>query len=137
MHHPSSNSFFAGVFMRARLLATFLTAAFLGSAAHAELKIDITRGNVEPMPIAVTTLTGGGAGDANGSNISNVIAADLERSGLFKPINKAAFIEQITNGDAVPRYPDWRQINANAVITGTVTPTGGDKVRIIRLPSSR
>lgn len=116
--------------MRCRLLLT-LIAVFLGtSAAHAELKIDITKGNVDPMPIAVTTLTGAGAGDANGANIASVVAADLERSGLFRPISKDAFIEQVTNGDAVPRYADWRQINANAVITGTVTPTSADKVRI-------
>ncbi len=116
--------------MRARLLLALAASTLFATAAHAELKIDITKGNVEPMPIAVTTLTGGGTGDANGETISRVIAADLERSGLFKPISKDAFIEQVTNGDAVPRYADWRQINANAIVTGTVTPTGGDKVRI-------
>ena len=117
--------------MRARSLILLVTTAFFASAAYAEpLHIDITRGNVDPMPIAVTKLTGGGAGEANGDNISDVIAADLERSGLFKPISEQAFIEKVTNGDAVPRYADWRQINANAIITGTVTPTGPDKVRI-------
>ncbi len=113
--------------MRFFVLCSLLLAA---SAAQAELKIDITKGNVEPMPVAVTTLTGGGVGDANGESISSVVAGDLERSGLFKPISREAFIEQITNGDAVPRYADWRQINANVLITGTVTPVGGDKIRI-------
>ncbi len=116
--------------MRMRLLAPLILTLFAATAAQAELKIDITKGNVEPMPVAVTTLTGAGQGDANGTNISNVVAADLERSGLFRPISKDAFIEQVTNGDAIPRYADWRQINANAVITGTVTPTSADKVRI-------
>ncbi len=116
--------------MRARLFATLIATLFAASAAHAELKIDITKGNVAPMPIAVTMLTGTGAGDATGANISGVIAADLERSGLFKPISSQAFIEQITNGDAVPKYTDWRQINATALMTGTITPVGADKVRI-------
>ena len=118
--------------MRIRFIAPFtvITALFFASAAQAELKIDITKGNVEPMPIAVTTLTGEGAGDASGSAMSAVIAADLERSGLFRPINKQAFIEQVTNGDAIPRYTDWRQINAQALVTGTITPVGGDKVKI-------
>jgi TolB protein len=115
--------------MRARIVTLLATLLFAASA-HAELKIDITKGNVEPMPIAVTLFTGAGMGDANGTQIASVIAADLERSGLFKPISRDAFIEQVANGDAVPRYADWRQINANAIITGTVTPTGGDKVRI-------
>jgi TolB protein len=115
--------------MRARIV-TLLATLLLSATANAELKIDITKGNVEPMPIAVTLFTGAGMGDANGNQIASVVAADLERSGLFKPISRDAFIEQVTNGDAVPRYADWRQINANAIITGTVTPTGGDKVRI-------
>ena len=115
--------------MRARIV-TLLATLLFSATANAELKIDITKGNVEPMPIAVTLFTGAGMGDANGNQIASVVAADLERSGLFKPISRDAFIEQVTNGDAVPRYADWRQINANAIITGTVTPTGGDKVRI-------
>lgn len=113
-----------------QLLLAICSAALFAGAAHAELKIDITRGNVEPMPIAVTTLTGSGVDDADGENISGVVAADLERSGLFRPISKDAFIEQVSNGDAVPRYADWRQINANAVVTGTITPIGNDRIRI-------
>ena len=65
-----------------------------------------------------------------GDQISAVIAADLERSGLFRPISSQAFIEQVSNGDAVIRFADWRQINAQAVVTGTITPLGGDKVRV-------
>lgn len=99
-------------------LAAFLLAPTLASA---QLKIDITRGNVDPMPIAITELTG----DATtGRNITQVVAADLERSGLFRPISPAAFIERITNGDSVPRFSDWRQINAQALVTGTVAPNG-------------
>ncbi len=112
--------------MRLSSLLTCMTVMFFAATASAELKIDITKGNVEPLPIAVTGFTG----DAKGQEVSSVIAADLERSGLFKPISSQAFIENITNGDAIPRYADWRQINANAIVTGTVTPTGGDKIRI-------
>lgn len=107
-------------------LITFFAAAFLiPAAASAQLKIDITRGNVDPMPIAITGLTGD---STTGNNITQVIAADLERSGLFRPISPAAFIERISNGDAVPRYADWRQINAQALVTGTVMPSG-DRLR--------
>ena len=116
--------------MRAHFLLTMLTTILVATAANAELKIDITKGNVEPMPIAITTLTGQGTGAASGDQISAVIAADLERSGLFRPISSQAFIEQVSNGDAVIRFADWRQINAQAVVTGTITPLGGDKVRV-------
>jgi TolB protein len=116
--------------MRQRILMTMMTALLFAGSAHAQLKIDITKGNVEPMPIAITNLTGSGEGDATGQAISAVIAADLERSGLFKPISPQAFIEQVSNGDAIPRFPDWRQINAQALVTGTIAPSGGDKVRV-------
>ena len=116
--------------MRQRFLFTLTAALLLATSARAELKIDITKGNVEPMPIAITTLTGKGSGEAAGAQMSAVIANDLERSGLFRPINRDAFIEQITNGDAIPRYADWRQINAQALVTGTITPVGTDHVRV-------
>lgn len=115
--------------MRARALVSILAILF-ATTAQAELKIDITKGNVEPMPIAVTTLTGTDTAAASGAAISQVIAADLERSGLFRPINPQAFIEQVSNGDAIPRYADWRQINAQAVVTGTITPVGPDRVKV-------
>jgi TolB protein len=102
-------------------------ALLLPLSANAELKIVIDQGNADPLPIAVTDFTGP---DANmGRQITAVVAADLERSGLFRPISPSAFIERITSGDTVPRFADWRQINAQAVVTGTVTPVG-DKLRV-------
>ena len=59
-------------------------------------------------------------GDALGAQISGVVAADLKRSGLFAPIDKSAFIEKISNPDAAPRFEDWKVINAQALVTGSV-----------------
>ncbi|KXF76226.1 translocation protein TolB [Paramesorhizobium deserti] len=86
--------------------------------AHAVVEIDINKGNVEPLPIAITDFL---SGDQLGANISSIISADLERSGLFAPINKGAFIEKISNPDASPRFEDWKVINAQALVTGRVT----------------
>ncbi len=97
--------------------------------AQAVLKIDITQGHSEPLPIAVTDFTGG----ALGANISGVITSDLHSSGLFNTINRAAFIERIANGAATPRFADWRQINAQGVVTGTVSGSGGRVVVSFRL----
>jgi TolB protein len=49
------------------------------------------------------------------------ISNNLQRSGLFAPINPQAFTEKITNSDAVPRFSDWRVINAQALVTGRMT----------------
>src|ERR671912_227597 len=81
--------------------------------AAAVLRLDVTQGNVQPLPIALPSFVGGGAADTEvARNVSQVISNNLKRSGLFAPIDPAAFIEKITNIDAVPRFPDWRAINA-------------------------
>ncbi len=94
--------------------------------ARAEVTIDITKGTVEPLPIAITDFL---SGDQLGANISGVIAADLERSGLFAPIEKGAFIEKISNPDAAPRFEDWKVINAQALVTGRVTKQGDGRLK--------
>ena len=74
------------------------------------------------MPIAVPDFLPGSAPDRElAHGISQIITANLKRSGLFAPIDQAAFIEKITNTDVLPRYPDWRAINAQALVTGRVT----------------
>ncbi|PZP85922.1 MAG: Tol-Pal system protein TolB [Azospirillum brasilense] len=117
--------------MRARHLLFALAFTLAAKTGFAQaVEATVTQGTQNPIPIAITNLTGAGDGEANGANIASVVSADLASSGLFRPISQAAFIEQITNGDATPRFPDWRQINAQAVMTGTVTPLGGGRVRV-------
>ena len=99
--------------------------------AAAEITIDITRGKVEPLPIAVTDFVGQGASAQRfGRDIAQVISNNLERSGLFKPIDRRAFIQNAGALNAVPRFGDWRVINAQALVQGStqVVPDGRLKV---------
>jgi TolB protein len=90
--------------------------------AGAVVRLDITQGNVQPMPIAIPDFLGGAPSDSEvARNVSGVISANLTRSGLFAPIDPAAFTEKIVNTDAVPRFADWRVINAQALVTGRMT----------------
>src|SRR6516164_4969736 len=90
--------------------------------AAAVLKLDVTQGNVQPVPIAIPDFVGVGLQDpAGGRNVSLIIASNLRRSGLFAPIDPAAYIEKISTIDTLPRFPDWRQINAQALVTGRIT----------------
>ncbi len=100
-------------------LALLLIVAVYQPAA-AELRIDITRGKIEPMPIAVAWFVGQGAEARLGAKLANVISADLERSGLFRPIDPRAFIQKPEAMQVRPRFGDWRQINAEALVNGTV-----------------
>jgi TolB protein len=105
------------------------TGALIGLSpypAGAVLKLDVTEGNIQPVPIALPEFAAVATQDpAAGRNISQIIAANLQRSGLFAPINPAAYIEKITNIDAQPRFPDWRAINAQALATGRITQSDG------------
>ena len=94
--------------------------------ARALVEIDVNKGNIEPLPIAITDFL---SGDTMGAQIAGVVAADLQRSGLFAPIDKGAFIEKISNPDVAPRFEDWKVINAQALVTGRVTQEADGRLR--------
>ena len=116
------SKFFAGVILLLALLD--------GGAARAELKIDITRGNVEPMPIAITRLVGEGGMEQLGRDIARVVSANLERSGLFLPINPKAFIQKPESIKKRPSFGEWRQINAEALVNGTIQVDPDGRVKV-------
>ncbi|MFG1465757.1 Tol-Pal system beta propeller repeat protein TolB [Xanthobacter sp. DSM 24535] len=98
--------------------AAALALGGLAAPAQAALKLDITSGTPQPIPIAITDFIGEGE---VGRGVSQVVSADLKRSGLFAPIEPKAFVENITNPDQAPRFQDWRVINAQGLVTGRVT----------------
>jgi TolB protein len=98
---------------------------------RAELRIDITRGKVEPVPIAIPALSGSGGTESQvGQDLAGVVSADLERSGLFRPLDPRSFIENVSASDTQPRFGDWRQINAQALVTGSVQTQGDGRLRV-------
>ncbi|MBT5498932.1 MAG: Tol-Pal system protein TolB [Alphaproteobacteria bacterium] len=101
------------------------------SLARAEVRIDITRGHLEPLPIAITNFFGKGTQDQEvGTDIATVIAGNLERSGLFKPIDKGAFLQKPEALQVQPRYSDWRVINAQALVNGSVSLQPDGRLRV-------
>ncbi len=102
------------------LLAVVVLLVALATPARAQLVIDINEGVADPLPIAVTDFVGQGEDAVLGQDIARVIAADLERSGLFDPISAQAFIQSSADIDVAPRFGDWRTINAQALVAGRV-----------------
>ncbi|MEJ2374929.1 MAG: Tol-Pal system beta propeller repeat protein TolB [Pseudolabrys sp.] len=97
-------------------------AAFGTRPAGAVLHLDITQGTPRPMPIAITPFVAGSPDEAQtAQGVADVITNNLQRSGLFAPINPEAFIEKVTDTDRVPHFADWRAINAQGLVTGRVT----------------
>jgi len=113
------------------VFAALIMLPYTGASVRAELRIDITSGRVEPMPIAIPAFLGGAANETQaGHDIAGVVSADLERSGLFRPLDPRSFIQNVSLTDAQPRFPDWRQINAQALVTGSVKTQGDGRLRV-------
>jgi TolB protein len=112
-----------------RRLCSLWLVIVLGLAARpagAVLELDITEGVLEPLPIAIREFAGDTPiAQQRGREIADVFSADLERSGLFRPIDRRAFSQAPEQLRGLPRFADWRLINAEALVTGVVT--GGEQ----------
>lgn len=101
------------------------------NAVSAQVQIDITRGRVEPMPIAVTSFPGNSEEAISvGRDVSSVISNNLERSGLFRPIDRDAFIQALPSLDVQPRFADWRALSAQALVQGEVEAQPNGQLRV-------
>jgi TolB protein len=91
-------------------------------AALAQTRLSVEGGNIQPIPIAIPNFVAGSQVDNEAAaGVTQVITNNLRRSGLFNPIDQAAYIERITNIDVPPQFQSWRTINAQALVTGRVT----------------
>jgi TolB protein len=109
-------------------LALIALLAGLGGSppARAVVELNITQGNIQALPIAIADFAGDGSVDPQEAReISGVVAADLRSSGLFNPIDQAAFIEKDVGTDSVPRFDDWRVVNAQALVVGRIGSSDG------------
>ena len=105
---------------------------FVGiSKSYSLVEVDITRGNLNPLPIAVSPLFQDDFSknffkeelkiDDIGSEISKVIENNLKQSGLFSPLSKDAFLQKPDIAHLKPRFEDWALIKSQALITGKVS----------------
>ena len=102
------------------------------------IEIDITRGNLDPLPVAVSPLhLEAGSKDIKyngkiiknvGEEISKLIEINLRRSGLFNPLEKDSFVQNPDIAHVKPRFEDWKLIKAQALVTGKVI-ISEDKLR--------
>ena len=94
------------------------------------LEITLSQGTVKPTPIAVTNLFSNNSTlDKLGKNIASVISDNLQRSGLFIPINQKAFIQSSESLSDQPRFEDWKVIKAQHLVAGKIE-TNNNKISI-------
>ena len=112
---------------RSNILARSIFAALfalggLAAPAYAALEIDLTKGVVQPIPIAIADFLGANPRDQQtAADVAGVIRGYLERSGLFAPLDPRSHIEKIANFSSFPRFGDWRTIKAQGLVTGQAT----------------
>ena len=101
---------------------------FKFNLSYSLTEIDITRGNLDPLPIAVSPLHVDRQSENYddlkvkelGDLISSVIEKNFKSTGLFNPINKDAFVQKPDIAHLKPRFEDWRLITAQALVTGKI-----------------
>ena len=112
-----------------RIILPLLTALALVAPAQAQnepLRIEITEGVVEPLPFALPTfLADTPEAQEIANRITQVVADDLTGTGLFRRIPAEAFVSQVTTFSPDVNYANWKAINAQALITGRVSMSGG------------
>jgi len=104
----------------------FITLFLFSSFKVHSLEVTLTQGSVKPTPIAVTELYSKNSQLKKvGKNISTVISDNLERSGLFLPIDKRSFIQDNESLSNKPRFEDWKLIKAQHLVSGKISTNNG------------
>lgn len=116
----------------------FLVVCFaVAASASAQLKVDVTRGSVDPVPIAIPDFvpvedveTPTGSLSDIGASIGEVITNNLVSTGLFRAIDQNAFIEKITAAPTRPRFNAWRPLATQALVTGRLQILANGNLRV-------
>jgi TolB protein len=112
-------------------LCAALCLAVAATPARAELRVVITEGHLDPMPIAIPDFIGSDPRTVQiGRDVAGVIRADLERSALFRPLSADSFIERLTDINIPPRFADWRVLRAQALVVGQSSMLPDGRLRI-------
>ena len=115
------------------LMALMMTAT-LSLAQQGPLRIEITEGVIEPLPFATPNFVAENGSSAEmGAQLARVVAADLQNTGLFREIPATAYISNVTDFGSAIQYPDWKAINAQALVTGAVNVSGNNLTVKFRL----
>ena len=103
-----------------------LAASLVPFLAVAQLTIDITTTGGRQIPIAIAPMAGE---EAQPQSVSEVVGADLARTGLFKLVSTAG-VNPIPKEPSEVNFPDWAARNAEALVIGKIDPAGEGRVEV-------
>ena len=119
--------------MRAIWLSFLALSLWLNMAAAQDgpLRIKITQGVIEPLKFAIPEFEAENVEAKDiATKISRIVAADLASSGLFREIPSNRFIAQRKTFEEPVRFPDWRAVNAQALVTAAVNTSRSGKLTV-------
>ncbi len=108
-----------------RWLVVFALLVALTGTADAQLEFEITDFVGKRTPVAIVPFGFEGETPAAPFDIDDVIAADLNRSGRFRPIPETDMLQKpIASVDV--DFDDWSILGVEAVVIGKITQTGAN-----------
>ncbi len=102
--------------MRTVFRTLLLLLAFACSGAQAQLSIEITGGGANQIPIGVLRFAGE---QVLPQSISDIVEADLQRSGRFRMLF-AGNVDPLPTEMAQVNFDDWKSRSADALVIGSV-----------------
>ena len=113
-----------------RFFFTYVFFIIYPAVSFSELRIDITRGNTEPIPVALVKFqTNSDSENKISLDIKKVISNNLQRSGLFTMLPKTIFLTEKLNFDSKPSFSDWKITTAQGLIHGDLS-INGEKLKL-------
>lgn len=115
-----------------RVFLAFALMLFAGFAAAQTEKITITEGSIEPTPIAIADFTGpDGKPSDLGRAIAEIIANDLEGSGMFRNEESAALIPPPSDPSIRPDFSEWQPLGVKALLVGSASQSSNGLVEVV------
>lgn len=116
-------------FKRWTMRAALSLALLAAGAAHAQLRIEITDRNIQPLPIAIVPFGWDGEVPAP-FDVATVVAADLGNSGRFAPLPVTDMTSRPTDTAQV-NFADWRLLRVDFLVVGRMRESGADRTEIV------
>lgn len=110
------------------LLAAFILALGAPFTARAQLKIEVTSGVSDPVPIAIVPFARAVPADG-GLDVAQVVQHDLEGSGRFRALPRQQMPSTPTQVAAVA-LADWKAAGDDYVVIGRVVPIEGGNLAV-------
>ena len=66
----------------------------------------------------------------SGADVAKVVAQDLERSGLFRPLDPTTFPEKGLDINVEPKLEAWKGAGAQALVNGQASLTGDGRLKV-------